>query len=104
LVESGLTFLTQSKAQDMVVADQQRGLTSECEWLEFARSPFGKTGNNVSACWFFDGSRIPADIHIPDLSFELSTPPGCSFEGSLSDQFGFVPTDQEIERLQFLRK
>lgn len=49
LAQHGLTFLVDNKTQDLAVADQQRGLTTECDWLEFAKLPFGKSGGKVSA-------------------------------------------------------
>jgi hypothetical protein len=104
LTQSRLTFLADGKAQDIAVADQQRGLTAECEWLEFGRFPFGSEGGKVSACWFFDGPRLAAGVHLSGKSMDLATPPDWSFEGSLSDRFGFVPNGQEDERLEFLRK
>lgn len=104
LMESGLTFLVDNKAQDIAVVDQQRGRTTECEWLEFAKLPFGKAGGRVSACWFFDEPRISAGVHLPGKSINLATPPGWKFEESLSHRFGFIPNDMVENRLQFLGK
>jgi hypothetical protein len=103
LTEGGLIFLVDNKAQDLAVADQQRGLMTECDWLEFAKLPFGKTGGKVSACWFFDGPRVASGVHFRGKSIDLATPPGWEFEESLSHRFGFVPTGQEEGRLKFLR-
>ncbi len=104
LTQAGLVFLAHGKAQDLAVVDQQRGLTTDCDWLEFAKLPFGKAGGKVSACWFFNGPRVAAGIHFRGKAMDLATPPGWSFEESLSHRFGFVPTGQVNERLQFLRK
>jgi len=98
-----LTFLVDNKAQDLGVADQQRGLMTECDWLEFAKLPFGKTGGKVSACWFFDAPRVASGVHFRGKSIDLATPPGWEFEESLSHRFGFVRTGQEEGRLKFLR-
>lgn len=35
LETQGLQFLFEGKALDIVVADQQEGLTIPCDWLEF---------------------------------------------------------------------
>lgn len=104
LERNGLTFLVGNRAQDLAVADQQRGLMTECEWLEFAKLPFGESGGTVSACWLFDGPRIAAGIHLRDKSINLATPPGWKFEDSLSHHFAFVPTGQEEGRLTLLRR
>jgi len=103
LERGGLTFLTDGKAVDIAVVDQQRGLTIICKWLEFARVPFDRDGNKVSICWFFDGPRIAAGLHMNDTSMELSTPAGWTFENSFSRQFKFAATDEEKRRFQFVR-
>ena len=103
LVQSGLTFLVDSKAQDLVVVDQQSGPTTECNWLEFGRIPFKNSGGTVSACWFFDVPRTISGMYMPIEPMNFATPLGWQFEGSLSDRFCFVPTGEENERLQFLR-
>ena len=103
LAERGLTFLEDDKAKDIAVADQQRGLTASCEWLEFGRLRYGEGDDKVSACWLFEGSRIAAGIHMRGRSMQLSTPSGWEFEGSLSQKFSFIPTDEVEERLQFVR-
>jgi hypothetical protein len=103
LTENGLTFLVEDKAQDIAVVDQQHGPTTECDWLEFAKLPFGNVGGKVSACWLFAGPRIAAGVHLPGKSFDLATPPGWKFEESLSHRFCFVPNEQVEGRLVFLR-
>lgn len=91
LERHGLRFLDSSKAIDIAVVDQQRGLTAECDWLEFGRLGFGGEGGKVAACWFFTGPRIGWGIHLRDTSMQIATPPGWQFEGSLSQRFVFVP-------------
>lgn len=97
LERNGLRFLDCGKPVDLAIADQQEGLTTECDWLEFGKLEFGTSGK-VSACWFFDEPRMCAGLHFR-ASMTLATPPGWSFEGSLSQEFGFVPTGAESERL-----
>jgi len=104
LTGNGLTFLVNDKAEDIAVVDQQRGPTTDCDWLEFAKLPFGQAGGKVSACWFFDRPRIAAGVHFRGKSIDLATPPGWKFEESLSHRFGFVPNEQVDDRLQFVRK
>jgi len=92
LQRCGLQFLHQGKYVDVAIVDQSRGLVSECEWLEFGRFPIG--GDQISACWAFDGPRMGAGIHMQGTSMEISTPPDWKFEGSLSQQFRFIPTTE----------
>jgi hypothetical protein len=104
LERAGFKFQDNGKAVDIAVVDQQRGPTIECDWLEFARLPFGQDGGTVSACWFFDGPRVGIGIHMPGTSFELSTPVGWRFEESFSKKFGFVPAGEEDNGLRFIRQ
>ncbi|MEW6077428.1 MAG: hypothetical protein AB1724_06440 [Thermodesulfobacteriota bacterium] len=91
LTANGLTYLVGDEAQDIAVVDQQRGPMTKCEWLEFAKLPFGEAGGKVSACWFFDSPKVAAGVHLPGKSLDLSTPSGWKFEGSLSHRCTFVP-------------
>lgn len=102
LESGGLRFLDAGKSVDLAIADQQRGLTMECNWLEFGHLGFGASGH-VSACWFFEGPRIAAGMNLRGQPMNLATPSGWEFEGSLSHKFGFVPTGKENERLTFIR-
>jgi hypothetical protein len=99
----GLEFIRSQRCADIVVIDQQRGPTMPCDWIQFARIPFGHAGGKVSAAWLFEGPRVGAGIHFPGLEFDLATPAGWEFEGSLSEQFHFVPTDDSATRYTFLR-
>lgn len=98
----GLKFLSDGKAVDLAVADQQRGLSTECEWLEFGRLKFGEKGE-ISACWFYDGPRHGAGLHLEGRAMQLATPEGWRFEDSLSRRFGFEPTEISGERMKFIR-
>ena len=102
LVSYGLVFLDSGKAKDIVVADQQSGITTECDWLKFGKLGFGSSGK-VSACWLFDGPRIAAGIHLSSPSMQIATPHGWVFEGSLSQTFTFSPTEHVDRSLKFLR-
>ena len=102
LEREGLTFLSDGKAVDLAVADQQRGLSTECEWLEFGRLRFGEKGE-ISACWFFDGPRHGAGLHMEGRTMQLATPEGWRFEDSLSRSFGFEPTERSGGHMKFIR-
>ncbi len=74
-----------------------------CNWIEFARIPFGKTAGTVAACWLFEGPRVAAGVHLPGKSIDLGTPNGWIFEGSISERFSFVSNEDIGERLKYLR-
>lgn len=94
LETAGLRFLVDGVATDMAVVDQQQGLLNPCRWLAFGRRRL-EADRTVAMCWRAgrDGPAGP-----------LATPPGWEFEGSLSQQFRFVPTNEVADRLQLLRK
>lgn len=91
LQAGGLTWMVDGKCADIAVVDQQRGPMAPCDWLEFAKLPFGKDGGRVSACWLFDEPRVGAGIHMRGARLDLQTPPGWVFEGSMSQKFTFIP-------------
>jgi hypothetical protein len=103
LASSGLVFLSDGKCIDIAVVDQQRGSTEPCDWLEFARIPFGKDGGYIAACWLFEGPRLAVGLHLPGDKFDLATPSGWIYEGSLSERFSFVPNEDMQKRLEYLR-
>jgi len=103
LERHGLVFLDNGRAIDLTVVDQQRGLTTDCDWLEFAKLPY-KGEERVSTCWFFDDPRTGDGIHMHELSIEMATPAGWKFEGSLSQNFTFVPEEDLADRLVPLRE
>jgi hypothetical protein len=91
LTERGLRFLVDGAFVDIAVVDQQRGPMMDCTWLEFAKLKLGEGGGNVSVCWLFEGPRLAAGMHLSSQQMDLATPVGWRYEGSLSEQFGFVP-------------
>jgi len=94
LETQGLRFLVDGIAGDVAVVDQQQGLMNPCTWLEFGRVPLDGD-NTAAACWS-PGSAGPTG--------PLVTPEGWEFEGSLTQHFQFVPTEQVDERLQLLHR
>lgn len=93
---SGLRFLVDGVAADLVVVDQQQGPLNPCRWLAFGKLQLDD-GGTVAMAWLSDESD-------PAPGGALATPPGWTFEGSLSQQFRFVPTDEVAHRLQLLRQ
>ena len=99
----GLTFVEDSEAKDLAVVDQQRGPTVDCRWLEFSRFSMGNSGYAL-ACWMWDKPRKGYGVHTSGKRIDLHTPPGWKYEGSLSQNFTFVPSEERNERLKFLRR
>ena len=91
------------QAVDIVVVDQMNVPTMPVTWLEFAHLPFGKKENKVAICWFFDGKRVAAGIHIPSKGLTLATPNDWVYENSLSINFKFIQNDEIKEKVKFLR-
>lgn len=85
----GLVFQKDNIAQDLAVVDQQKGITTECPWLEFGRIPL-KEGSSaeVSACRL-KNSKLD----------QLLTPDGWTYENSLSAEFVYVPSENAGNRM-----
>lgn len=92
LEHCGLIFLKEGRSRDLVVADQLRGFTVACDWANFTQVEF-RPRQTVSAAEL-KGS-ITRKVFCPD---------GWKYEGSLSQQFGFVPSGAEHKSLKFLRR
>ncbi len=73
-----------------MVVDQQRGLAAPCDWAEFGH--VDKDNNSIAACRAVDGLNSP-----------LLMPDGWVYEVSLSQTFGFAPTEHIDKSLKFLR-
>jgi hypothetical protein len=89
---AGLEFIRDGEAIDIAVADQMRGLTSKCAWLEFERVDMSGNCQFVAACRLV-GSQL----------MQVVTPPGWKFEGSMSSTFNFVPNEHLDKVAKFLR-
>ena len=92
LQSAGLEFLRDGEAIDIAVADQIRGFTSKCTWLEFGQVDISGKGQRVAACRLV-GSQL----------MQVITPPGWHFEDSLSSTFGFVPSEHAAKGMKYLR-
>ena len=107
LIENGLQFMPEELSvetangvmsfleeirndDDIIVVDQQKGAMTPCDWIEFTHLSIDDDDNKIAACWLFEGERMGYGIHMPAEGFDISTPDGWSFEGSLSHQFSFV--------------
>jgi hypothetical protein len=79
-------------AVDLVVVDQMRGPAVPCEWIEWGTIRMNTAGEKVTVCRRNDGKEQ-----------QLYTPEGWTFEGSLSQRFGFVEAGAPDERYRFVR-
>lgn len=66
---------------DIAVADQQIGLTGECDWLEFGYAEF-RVNEIVPACWLLGCADDAKDG-------SLKVPENWDYEGSLSSEAEF---------------
>lgn len=93
LEKIGFIYLQAGEAIDLVVADQQRGLSAKCKWVEFDHVNLDSdSSKRVACCQIIGGVEEP-----------LFTPDGWQFEGSLSQTFSFAPTEHVEKSLEFLR-
>jgi hypothetical protein len=93
LSQNGLAYLVNGEAKDLIVVDQMRGPLVRCDWIEFGHIDLdGDTRRRIAACRLC-GSTLKA----------LMKPDGWEFEGSLSQSFGFVPSQHRDRSLRFLR-
>jgi hypothetical protein len=83
----GFRFVEQGKSIDIAVCDQNRGFTTECEWLGTDVDERG-----VRVCWLLG--------HKPG---EMATQEGWSFEESLCTTGNFRADDEPADHLKFLR-
>jgi len=89
----GLIFQENAEAKDIAVADQIRGITTKCPWLEFGHVNLdGDPKKRIAACRLAGSDQN-----------QIFTPDGWKFEESLSSSYCFSPTESELEGLRFLR-
>jgi len=89
----GLVHLRHGAAVDLVVADQRRGLLSECEWASF-----GQTYWQENVDW-----PIRVCAHMPTKVGRVFVPKGWRYEASLSSSHKFVEGDRLPENFKLLR-
>lgn len=81
LQDHGLRFSETGPAQDIVIADQQSGFTTPCDWAEFGRISWDNEPDRPVAAARLTGSLIS----------QVLTPDGWTYEGSLTQKFEFHP-------------
>lgn len=83
----------QQEAVDIVVVDQLRGPLAKCSWIETGHIDLD---NNPK-------QKVAAARLIGDESLVFMRPDDWNFEESLSNQYGFTPTESVEKSLTFLR-
>ena len=91
LEQQGLTYLRDGAAVDLIVVDQQRGPLAPCSWIDFGHVELQ------------DGSVAAAQLTGSTLH-QILMPEGWTYNGSLSQAYGFVPTGQIDKSPTFLRR
>ncbi len=81
----GLQYLKNGKAKDLVCVDQQRGHMVQCDWAKCGKTNWGNDPRK----------RITYCNMVDSKCDQLLTPEGWTYEGSLSESFGFVPLGAE---------
>ena len=88
--EAGLHHQLDKRACDLVVIEQQSGCTTACDWLKVGTLD---PGFGVITCC----------RHIEDEGTQVFTPEGWEYPGSMSETFGFSPSEANKKGLRFLR-
>ncbi|WMW80824.1 hypothetical protein RF679_00750 [Undibacterium cyanobacteriorum] len=94
LVEQGLVFKECDTAIDLVVVDQKRGVTSECNWTIFGKADW----NNDPDC------PISVCQHVPSKIKHVVVPEGWNYVSSLSVSSYFVDQENIPPSLKFVRR
>jgi len=98
----GLTYLIDGIAHDIVVIDQQRGPLVPCEWVEVWDGYLEKEKiRKITICAMT--KEIDGMFQGPEGTEWAAEPDGWEWEGSLSQTFGFSPTEEIEKSLTFLR-
>ena len=92
LEKNGLVFLTDDQSVDIAVVDQLRGVTNDCNWLEFSHVNLSEQKHRVAAC-----RVVNSEVQ------EIITPDGWDYNNSLSSSYGSVPTEHAGKGLKYLR-
>ena len=91
LSERGLNHISTSDPADFVVVDQLQGPLDQCAWLKFCR--IGKQAFSIAVCSLVGG--CVAGVAVPH---------GWEYEGSISQEFGWMRIDAPKTQLQFVRR
>lgn len=94
LNQHDIIYLQEGIPIDLTVIDQLKGPMVYCDWVEFGAIDWdGDPKKKIAACRLA-GSCIN----------QVLTPDGWDYDGSLSNQYGFAPSNETNEKLVFVRK
>ncbi len=94
LVRQGLVFKNDGIAMDLVVVDQRRGMTSDCDWAIFGEADWNNSPKcPISVCQYFQ-SNIK----------HVVVPEGWDYASSLSAASNFVDGENIASSLKFVRR
>lgn len=91
LERAGLVYLSGGQALDIAVVDQQRGPAAPCEWLQFGHIQLSRD------------QRVAVCRAVGDTENVMASPESWKYEGSLSQNFGSVPSGEAENGMRFLR-
>lgn len=109
LEQSGLIFIKDEKAVDIALADQNNGVTTPCDWLQFLYIKSSDSENaTIPVCLFFDGpKRDPDDttlyIRGDSLTFPIAFPTDWKYEGSIVQSNQLTTAEQINDRYKYVR-
>ena len=93
LTDKGLTFKRSDKAIDIVVVDQQRGVTIACDWVDFGETDWNSNPDQpISVC-----------CAKPTKLSNVVVPEGWNYEKSLSANYKYFDGEQIPEDLKLVR-
>lgn len=93
LTSFGFVFCEDDQAQDIAVAEQLKGITTKCSWLECGLLDYqDNPDQRISACQLVGG-----------VENQIFTPEGWTFEDSLSNECHFRPTEKADSNMGFVR-
>jgi len=93
LEENNLTYIEKGRAIDLVVVDQLRNSIVNSNWIEIGFINLDDDLDKKVKCCKLKDSKLN----------QLLTPDGWQYDGSLSNQFGFIPNAEIHKSLKYLR-
>lgn len=94
LERTGLRYVDNGAAVDLVVVDQRTGLRAPCDWAAFGHTTWGGDPKQVIAICYAQPSAVE----------HVTAPDGWRFERSLSANHRFVETDKLPEAMTLVRR
>lgn len=103
LSRRGLVVFRDEEARDVTIVDQLKGPFFPTPWLQLMKVRWGETDGFVLAAWLYDGRQSVKGVYIAEHPMTVVTPPTWRFEGSISEEHGYME-ETEANCLRFLRR